>query len=116
MKYLIPILLIVFVSCGNAEDEYELITKNIVVDKKICFEAFKKGKVVDKQIKEVLFKRGVRKGEVEARSTVTDIIYKNKYYTLSVNRYYYYDFSFNHLPSSIKCRVYEESKKIKKKE
>ena len=115
MKYLIPILLIIFISSGNAEDEYELITKNIVVDKKICFEAFKKGKVVDKQIKEVLFKRGVRKGEVEARSTVTDIIYKNKYYTLSVLRYLWYD-SNNQLPSSIKCRVYEETKKIKKKE
>jgi len=111
MKYLIPILLIVFVSCGNAEDEYELITKNIVVDKKICFEAFKKGKVVDKQIEVESDRRGTQM----ARNTVTDIIYKNKYYTLSVLRYLWYD-SNNQLPSSIKCRVYEETKKIKKKE
>ena len=113
MKYLIPILLIVFVSCGNAEDEYELITKNIVVDKKICFEAIEKGKVVDKQIEEY---RATTRKVLTDRNTITDIIYKNKYYTLSVNRYYYYDFSLNHLPSDIKCRVYVETKKLKKKE
>jgi hypothetical protein len=111
MKYLIPILLIVFVSCGNAEDEYELISENKEVDKKICFEAFKKGKVVDKQIEVQSGRRGIQ----EARNTVTDIIYKNKYYTLSVLRYEWID-SNNQLPSSIKCRVYEETKKIKKKE
>ena len=43
------------------------------------------------------------------------IIYKNKYYTLSVLRYLWYD-SNNQLPSSIKCRVYVETKKLKKKE
>ena len=110
MKYLIPILLIVFVSCGNAEDEY-IDVENIEVDKKICFEAFKKGKVVDKQIEVESDRRGIQM----SRNTVTDIIYKNKYYTLSVLRYLWYD-SNNQLPSSIKCRVYEETKKIKKKE
>ena len=32
MKYLIPILLIVFVSCGNAEDEYIDVENKEVVD------------------------------------------------------------------------------------
>ena len=110
MKYLIPILLIISISSGNAEDEY-IDVENIEVDKKICFEAFKKGKVVDKQIEVESDRRGIQM----SRNTVTDIIYKNKYYTLSVLRYLWYD-SNNQLPSSIKCRVYEETKKIKKKE
>ena len=112
MKYLIPILLIVFVSCGNAEDEYQLIIENKEVDKKICFEAFKKGKIVDKQIDEFI---PIKEGIVEGRNTLIDIIYKNKYYTLSVLRYTRID-SLNHLPSDIKCRVYVETKKLKKKE
>ena len=114
MKYLIPILLIVFISCGNAEDEYELITKNIVVDKKICFEAINKGKVVDKQIEEY---RARTTGKILTdRNTITDIIYKNKYYTLSIIRNIFGGHSANLLPSKIICRVYEETKKLKKKE
>ena len=111
MKYLICLILIIFISSGNAEDEYELIRENKEVDKKICFEAFKKGKVVDKQTDV----ESDRRGRQEARHTVTDIIYKNKYYTLSVLRFFWYD-SNNQLPSSITCRVYEETRKIKKKE
>jgi len=114
MKYLIPFFLIVFVSCGNAEEKYEWTRPFKEVDKKICFEAFKKGKVVDKQIEEYR-PSGIRK-VVEARNTVTDIIYKNKYYTLSIIRSDYDDNSNNLIPSLIICRVYEESKKVKKKE
>ena len=112
MKYLIPILLIIFVSCGNAEDEYELITKNIVVDKKICFEAIEKGKVVDKQIEE---HRATTRKVLTDRNTITDIIYKNKYYTLTIIRNIFEGYSANLLPSKITCRVYEETKKRKLK-
>jgi|TARA_A100000171_G_C2110024_1_gene134515 hypothetical protein len=115
MKYLIPILLIVFVSCGNAEEKYEWTRPFKEVDKKICFEAIKKGKVVDKQIEE--YRPSQIRKDIEARNTVTDIIYKNKYYTLSIIRNDYEGYSYNLLiPSLIICRVYEESKKIKKKE
>ena len=84
MKYLICLILIIFISSGNAEDEYELITKNIVVDKKICFEAIEKGKVVDKQIEEYIARTTGKL--LTDRNTITDIIYKNKYYTLSIKR------------------------------
>ena len=114
MKWLLPILLIIFVSSSNAEEKYEWTRPFKEVDKKICFEAFKKGKVVDKQIEEYR-PSGIRK-VVEARNTVTDIIYKNKYYTLSIIRMDYDDNSSNLIPSLIICRVYEESKRIKKKE
>jgi hypothetical protein len=113
MKYLIPILLIIFISSGNAEDEYELITKNIVVDKKICFEAIEKGKVVDKQIEEY---RARTTGKLLTdRNTITDIIYKNKYYTLTIIRNIFEGYSANLLPSKITCRIYEETKKRKLK-
>ena len=110
MKYLIPILLIVFVSCGNAEDSkwYK------EVDKEICFEAFKKGKVVDKQIKDLSINTAVG-----IKYILIDIIYKKKYYTLRINKrdsMRINDRNFFRLPSSFKCRVYVETKKIKKKE
>ena len=98
MKHLIPILLIVFISCGNAE-EYKK------VDKEICFEAFKKGKVVDKQIKDIRIK-----SPNASRHILIDMIYKKKYYTLEIDKLdnaIINSSNFFQLPSSFKCRVYK---------
>ena len=100
MKHLIPILLIVFVSCGNAEESkwYK------EVDKEICFEAFKKGKVVDKQITDIR-----TKSPNGSRHILIDMIYKKKYYTLRITKLAsrISTGKFLQTPSSFKCRVYE---------
>ena len=100
MKHLIPLLLIVFVSCGNAEESkwYK------EVDKEICFEAFKKGKVVDKQVKDIRIK-----SPNASRHILIDMIYKKKYYTLRINKLASRISAgkFLQTPSSFECRVYE---------
>jgi hypothetical protein len=97
MKHLIPILLIVFISCGNAAEYKE-------VDKEICFEVFKKGKVVDKQIKDIR-----TKSPNGSRHILIDMIYKKKYYTLRINKLAsrISTGKFLYTPSSFECSVYE---------